>query len=385
MSSALTSPVRKVDTACVHCGSPASELLWEGREHEHVRPRVGTSQRVAIARAGERHVGSGRGADRRLVGSRAHDDESLWAGCEHEYDNTTEEPFRFVRCSSCGVVRLNPRPDVSELGRIYPPNYYAYGLLSEDADAGSGLGARLKRWMYQRRLLALLRRLGKKGTVRILDVGCADGRLLDWYKQSSAGDRLETYGIELNEDAAAEARRRGHRVVTGRFEVDTEFEPGSFDLILAYHVIEHVDDPKAFARRAADLLAPRGLFVAATPNLDSADARRFKQHWGGNHFPRHWTLYDERTLNGLAEDVGLQLERTEYQPNPIFWVWTCHSWFRDRFPNASWPDRAFPTIDIFHRSLQSFVLLATFTMVDLAQRLVTGRTASIAVELRKPG
>jgi SAM-dependent methyltransferase len=309
----------------------------------------------------------------------------MWAGREHEYDNTTDEEFQFVRCSDCGVVRLNPRPDVSELSTIYPPDYYAYGLLAEEGDNGSGLGARLKRWMYQRRLLALLGRLGKPGTLRILDVGCADGRLLDWYKASAAGERLETHGIELNEDAAATARRRGHRVVTGRFEVDTELEPGTFDLVLAYHVIEHVDDPKAFARRAAELLAPGGLCVFATPNWDSADARRFRGFWGGNHFPRHWTLYDEPTMTRLAESVGLTLERVEYQPNPIFWVWTCHAWLTNRFPTTAWPDSMFPPVGIFHRSLRSFALLSVFTTADLLQRLVTGRTASMAVELRNPG
>jgi SAM-dependent methyltransferase len=238
--------------------------------------------------------------------------------------------------------------------------------------------------MYQRRLLALLERLGKPGTLRILDVGCADGRLLDWYKSSSAGDRLETFGIELSEAAAAEARRRGHQVVTGRFEVDREFEPGTFDLILAYHVIEHVDDPKAFARRAAELLAPGGLFVAATPNVDSADVRRFRQFWGGNHWPRHWTLYDAKTLGGLGESIGLVQERVEYQVNPVFWNWTCHSWLKSRFPKATWPDRLFPTIAIFHRSPLSFVLLSVFTAIDFAQLALTGKTASMAVEQRKP-
>jgi hypothetical protein len=37
-------------------------------------------------------------------------------------------------------------------------------------------------------------------------------------------------------------------------EVDEELEPGSFDLILAGHVIEHVAEPKRFAERAADPL-----------------------------------------------------------------------------------------------------------------------------------
>ena len=75
---------------------------------------------------------------------------------------------------------------------------------------------------------------------------------------------------------------------------------------------------------------------------DSADARRLTRHWGGNHFPRHWTLYDAETLRAVARDVGLEPERVEYQPNPIFWVWSLHSWLTTRFPKARWPDRAFP-------------------------------------------
>jgi SAM-dependent methyltransferase len=173
-------------------------------------------------------------------------------------------------------------------------------------------------------------------------------------------------------------------VVTGRFEADRELEPGTFDLILALHVIEHVDEPKAFAQRAADLLAPGGLFVVATPNWDSVDARRFQENWGGNHFPRHWTLYDERTLGWLAREVGLEVDRIEYQPNPIFWVWTCHSWFRHRFPTQHWPDRVFPPVDIFNASRQALALQSAFTVLDILLRRLTGRTASMNAELRKP-
>ncbi len=235
----------------------------------------------------------------------AHDDEPLWTGREHEYDNTTNELFTFVRCRRCKVVRLNPRPDVSELARIYPPNYYAYNLVAGGQDR-LFLTDRIKKRMYQRRFTTTVDHLAKRGKIRLLDVGCGDGRLLDWYRQSVLADRLETHGIEISESAADTARRRGHRVITGRFEVDHELEPGSFDLILAAHVIEHVDDPKGFAERAAELLAPGGLFVVATPNWNSADARKLREHWGGNHFPRHWTLYEEKTLSALAQAVGLE-------------------------------------------------------------------------------
>lgn len=307
----------------------------------------------------------------------------LWAGSEHEYRDTTDERFTFVRCEGCGLVRLNPRPDVSELARIYPPDYYAYNLLGGD-DSAPSVSDRLKRRMYQGRIEAMVRRLGGRGRVRLLDVGCADGRLLDWYRRSAVGARLETHGIELDPSAAATARGRGHRVVTGRFEVDTELERESFDLILAFHVIEHVDDPERFARRAAELLAPGGLLVVATPNWDSADARRFAGHWGGNHWPRHWTLYDEDTMGALATGVGLHSERIEFQPNPIFWVWTCHSWLAGRSAGRRLADRLFPPVGIFGGSIQALLLQVAFTVVDLALRAATGRTASMAVELRKP-
>lgn len=308
----------------------------------------------------------------------------LYCGREHEYDNTTNEEFPVVRCERCGLVRLNPRPDVRELGRIYPPNYYAYHLVPDDPAKRPGIGERIKRRMYQRRLAALLDRLGKHGRVRLLDVGCADGRLLDWYKTSPEGERIETHGIEMSESAAAIARGHGHHVVTGRFEIDQELPAASFDLILAYHVIEHVSDPRLFTQRAADLLAPGGLFVVATPNFDSADVRMFKRHWGGNHFPRHWTFYDADSMARLAENVGLRQERVEYQTNPVFWNWSFHSLLSSRFPKRQWPDRVFPTIAIFLPSLQSFVLLSIFTSVDLVLRLFTGKTASMSSELRKP-
>ena len=124
--------------------------------------------------------------------------------------------------------------------------------------------------------------------------------------------------------------------------------------------------------------------MIATPNWDSTDARRFRGHWGGNHWPRHWTLYDERTLRDLAAGIGLEVDRVEYQSNPIFWVWTCHSWLRERFPGAAWPDRLFPPVGIFDSSLKSFSLLSFFSVVDALLRKLTKRTASIAIELRRP-
>src|ERR1700758_853641 len=92
----------------------------------------------------------------------AQDDTRICSGREHEYDNTTQELFHVVRCNRCGLVRLNPRPDVSELSTIYPTNYYAYNLVSLESARAEQTRKRsvvqdIKRRMYQRRLSQILR------------------------------------------------------------------------------------------------------------------------------------------------------------------------------------------------------------------------------------
>jgi 2-polyprenyl-3-methyl-5-hydroxy-6-metoxy-1,4-benzoquinol methylase len=324
------------------------------------------------------------------TGCGAHDDDVLFEGREHEYTTTTQELFPVVRCRKCELVRLNPRPAVSELGRIYPPEYYAYHLAGDDVKPSrklspGGLGEAIKAKRYQRRFRELLTRstATATGPIRVLDVGCADGRLLTWYRESMPDREIDTWGIDIGEAAVEQAKRNGHRAVAGRFEVDTELPDGTFDLIVASHVIEHVADPIAFARRASELLRPGGLFMFATPNVDSTDVRRFGRYWGGWHFPRHWTLYSAQTARQLADIVGLDVENVVYEVNPVFWNWTMHAKLAERRPALA--DRLFPTVSIFQPGLQSFVLLATFTVVDMIQRLVTGKTGSMQVELRRPG
>jgi SAM-dependent methyltransferase len=48
---------------------------------------------------------------------------------------------------------------------------------------------------------------------------------------------------------------------------------GSFDLITAIEVIEHLESPINFLRNVSRLLAPSGIAILTTPNVDSLPAR----------------------------------------------------------------------------------------------------------------
>jgi 2-polyprenyl-3-methyl-5-hydroxy-6-metoxy-1,4-benzoquinol methylase len=303
-------------------------------------------------------------------------------GRDHEYATTTDT-FRFVRCDRCGLVYLSPRPAVSELGAIYPDGYYAYKLVERRAAAKAGdslLGRYMTAQMVRRfRPYVDVVKRAHAAPHRILDVGCGDGAILDVWRR--AFGEVETHGVEMNEHAAAIARSHGHRVVSARIE-DAELPEASFDLACSFHVVEHVEDPAAFLAAIRASLRPDGYALIDTPNVDTFDFRLFSRgHWGGYHFPRHWTLYDAKTFAALADKTGFAIESITYMPSAIFWVWTMHSLLATRSRRAA--DVLFPPVDIFLRGTPwNVALLSTFTAIDLANIAVTGRCSSMRILLR---
>lgn len=305
-------------------------------------------------------------------------------GIEHEYDNTTDDVFNVVRCNKCGLFYLNPRPDISELKTIYPDSYYAYVLEDKNkgaANKNSAL-AKARKNVYVSRLKKVLGLCKPVETYRVLDVGCGDGRALNWYRELD-GYNVETHGVDFDEQAVEKARAAGHHVYTGTFE-DAPIPRDYFDLVVATHVIEHVADPKKFAATALAVLKPGGVFLCETPNAESWDAKVFRQqHWGGYHFPRHWVLYTPESIRFMAESIGFIVERIDFNPAPAFWNWTGHSVLKSKGLDKA-ADALFPPVDFQKNNLRNFFAAGTFTVIDLVIKSLTGTTSNMAVVLRKP-
>jgi 2-polyprenyl-3-methyl-5-hydroxy-6-metoxy-1,4-benzoquinol methylase len=331
----MKSNIKKVETSCNNCGSTDYDLITSGREHE--------------------------------------------------YDNTTDDVFNVVKCKQCGLVYLNPRPDVSELSTIYPPNYYAYSIEeSYDESQRENLYYKMRYAMIRRGLEGVLSFLPREQRpVKVLDIGCADGHVLNWFRRVRTHE-VETYGVDMNEQAVEKARQKGHQAYLGRFE-DVDLPDNTFDLVWASHVIEHVPDPKAFTEKAYQILRPGGLFWFWTPNIESIDAKWFRdKHWGAYHFPRHWVFYSPQSVKHLAAATGFELAHIEYQPNAIFWVWTFHSLMKSNDQLRPLADKLFPPIEWSKTNLANFIRNGSFAALDSAIKLFTGQTANMGVAFRKP-
>lgn len=310
--------------------------------------------------------------------------ELVTKGVEHEYSNTTDDVFNVVRCLDCGLCYLNPRPDISELSTIYPPNYYAYNL-----EAGYDQEQR-ENFYYKLRYSTILKGLEyclsfvkSPGTVSVLDIGCADGHILNWFRKVRTRE-VETFGVDMNERSVEKARTAGHTAYAGRFE-EVDLPENFFDFVWASHVIEHVPDPREFALKVKRVLKPGGIFWFWTPNINSLDARIFRrQHWGAYHFPRHWVFYDPASVKRLAELTGFELVHIDFQPNAIFWVWTFHSLLKRTPGLAGVADALFPPINWTQTTAGNFVRNGFFAAVDMVLKAVTGQTSNMGVVFRKP-
>ncbi len=113
---------------------------------------------------------------------------------------------------------------------------------------------------------ALLRAV-PSSALRILDVGCAAGRLGEALKQIGPPGR-QVFGIELAGGVAAEAARRLDAVYSlDVTRSDPPLDPGSLDCILFGDVLEHFDDPVSVLRRYKSLLRPDGSVLCSIPNM----------------------------------------------------------------------------------------------------------------------
>ena len=101
--------------------------------------------------------------------------------------------------------------------------------------------------------------------MRILDVGAHDGFLSSWLLTQHPTAHIDA--IELNEDAAKLCDRR----VTGQCRVGAAeqapelFPKGTYDLVMACEVVEHVTDVPAFLTALEVMVAPGGRIALSTP------------------------------------------------------------------------------------------------------------------------
>jgi len=135
---------------------------------------------------------------------------------------------------------------------------------------------------------------------RILDVGCGTGANL--LMLSKYGD---AEGVDVSEDALAFCRERGLENVKLGAAEQLPYDDGTFDLVTALDVVEHLDDDLAGLREMRRVLRPGGRVLLFVPT--------FMFLWGlQDDVSNHRRRYRMPELRRVLEQAGFEIERTTY-------------------------------------------------------------------------
>ena len=86
--------------------------------------------------------------------------------------------------------------------------------------------------------------------------------------------------------------------------------PKSYHVITAWHVVEHLPDPRAFFEQALKSLADNGKLFVALPNYKSWDANKYGSMWAAYDVPRHLWHFSPKGFISMAKDCGFETEKT---------------------------------------------------------------------------
>ena len=142
-------------------------------------------------------------------------------------------------------------------------------------------------------------------TGRILDVGCGLGYFL-----SAVDEGWEKHGIELSAFAAERASQHG-KIHQGDLR-SANYPDNHFDVVMLYHVLEHMLHPVEEIEEIFRVLKPGGTLIVGTPNFDSACARRYGEKYRMLHDPTHISLFSSDSLDRFLWDHGFFVDRVEY-------------------------------------------------------------------------
>ncbi|MFO0518629.1 MAG: class I SAM-dependent methyltransferase [Betaproteobacteria bacterium] len=207
-------------------------------------------------------------------------------------------PLRTVACRACGLVWSDPRPH--DARRFYSEDYrleYKGSFVPRPKHVLRAGRVALAR-------LGLIRPLLRPG-LRILDIGSGGGEFA--YLLRSLGHQVE--GVEPNRGYAEFSMREYGLQVHRGFVDEVALQPGRYDLITIWHVLEHTENPAAVLRQLREALAPGGALVVEVPNVEGP-----RRSVGSTFHEAHLYNFNDATLAAMGAQADLK--PLEVTPSP---------------------------------------------------------------------
>ncbi len=207
--------------------------------------------------------------------------------------------FQLIHCGHCRSAFTWPQLSAADLEKYYLQSYYG----PENVKFVSPL-ERIVEQVNARRAGWINRHLSPAS--RVLEIGCGRGLLLAALQKKGH----QCAGIERSALAAARAREiPGLQIFTAPL-AECLFSENTFDLVVLWHVLEHLTDPAGTLATIYRLLRPGGRLILEVPNLAGWQSRLSGRYWFHLDVERHLYHFTPEGMTLLLRRQGF-LSRTD--------------------------------------------------------------------------
>lgn len=232
------------------------------------------------------------------------------------------DEFLYFQCVQCECLQIAKIPE--NIAKYYPGNYYS--LRQDDTAKFSGIKGKLRslslsalvfnrsifdkfiQQFYSSISLRVLRHLSVSRDTSILDVGSGSGHKFLYplaelnFRKIVGCDPFIEHDIEYP---------NGLKI----YKSDIFSMEGKWDIITYHHVFEHVPDPLENLMKVNELLTDEGICILRMPTVSSFAWKHYKEHWVQLDAPRHYFLHSIKSVQYLANKVGMNLFKVEFDSN----------------------------------------------------------------------
>ncbi|MDB0021099.1 class I SAM-dependent methyltransferase [Candidatus Pseudothioglobus singularis] len=216
-----------------------------------------------------------------------------------------------LECGNCGLVYL------SSLDHIQDEHYEESGMHGDEAP-------NIDNWLKEtefddkRRYDFVKEKITNKN---VLDFGCGAGGFLEMAKQSA----MSVSGIELERALQSSFQERKLNIFSNLKEAQEKNE--KYDIITAFHVVEHLQNPKDILMELSQLLEEGGEMIVEVPNSDDALLTLYENKAFQNftYWSQHLFLFNAKTMKELIIQSGLKLNWIKHiqrypLSNHLYWL-----------------------------------------------------------------
>jgi 2-polyprenyl-3-methyl-5-hydroxy-6-metoxy-1,4-benzoquinol methylase len=203
------------------------------------------------------------------------------------------EEIKVLECINCGLVALSSMDHIKE-------DHYEESGMHEESEIDIESWIKSSHPDDARRLDFLSNEISNKN---ILDFGCGNGNFLQLARASAK----TVAGIELEKNMHPWFKKNNLKVF--RNIQDAKSTKQEWDLITAFHVVEHLAEPMSILGDLSEMLTTDGKLVIEVPNSNDALLTLYNNpdFQDFSYWSQHLYLYNQATLRELIGQTGLQV------------------------------------------------------------------------------